>query len=674
MDVCKDLDITDYKSAFECFKQRFLIEKKSIFRLDVNTDILNNDSIKYLVDNFIENGYSGKASFIQKIEHQLITAPKEKNEENTILSNAIEVLAHIVWLWRLVPSNVKMSSTIKSVKEVFDLDGELKKIILKDNPFFNEEIKGIAEAGTFYNTNKPFEIAFVIKFLKYFIKYETEKTEVTILNEIGDISIITTGDLDINDKFETKNEEKSKPKTTSILNALLYLFEPNNYEAIVSNTHKQKIVNAFSNLVSDDCTPIYKPELDWKIKCIKDKLDDSNKSINFFYKEDIRELWDPSILLAKNVIYYGPSGTGKTYTIQNAVNQKVLLENAKVLFTQFYPSFGYEDFIEGLKPHIVEGATELKLTDGIFKKFCKEAIEELKYARMNNIEPQAYYFVADEINRAELSTVFGELLLCIEDSKRIDFDINGKIKNSSVLISTQYSYLYQNENDAVFIDDNGEYKFGVPSNLYFIGTMNTADRSISQMDKALRRRFEFTEMMSNPLLLHADLESVIESKEDWEDIRNWDMNNKHEFWSFDKDYSEDIMIEGVNLRRMLYKINQRIECLYDRDYTIGHAYFMGLWDSKKLNINELSNIFKNKIIPLLQECFYDDWEKIRLVLADNQKSEEYQFIKLKKAYDVIDLFGKNLDDYDLNEEKKVYEINIDAFQKPESYKEIYETK
>lgn len=121
---------------------------------------------------------------------------------------------------------------------------------------------------------------------------------------------------------------------------------------------------------------------------------------------------------------------------------------------------------------------------------------------------------------------------------------------------------------------------------------------------------------------------------------------------------------------MLEKINQRIEYLYDRDHTIGHAYFMSLKTNPSLA--ELDNIFRNKIIPLLQEYFYDDWEKIRLVLGDNQKEETFQFVKIKNGYDIKKLFGeKSIETLDYDEIQKVYEINHDAFKNPESYVKIY---
>ena len=209
-----------------------------------------------------------------------------------------------------------------------------------------------------------------------------------------------------------------------------------------------------------------------------------------------------------------------------------------------------------------------------------------------------YVLIIDEINRGNVSKIFGELITLLENDKRLG-------QENAIQVSLPYS----------------KDSFGVPPNLFIIGTMNTADRSIAPIDTALRRRFHFEEMMPN-------LEVV-----------------------------QDIMIEDIEVYKLLDSINKRIEYLYDRDHTIGHAYFMAL--KNRNNIETLSTIFQNKIIPLLQEYFYDDWEKIRLVLGDNQKEDEnLQFIKIKQGYNLKDLFGdKGLDSLDIDDESNIYEIN-----------------
>lgn len=221
-------------------------------------------------------------------------------------------------------------------------------------------------------------------------------------------------------------------------------------------------------------------------------------------------------------------------------------------------------------------------------------------------EKQNYVFIIDEINRGNISKIFGELITLIEPTKRLG-------ETEGVKVKLPYS----------------QKLFGVPDNVYIIGTMNTADRSIAAIDTALRRRFAFEEMMPDS--------SVVEG----------------------------IEVDGVSVSKLLDLINKRIEVLYDREHTIGHAYFTPLL--KDNSREDLFDIFRNKILPLLQEYFYEDYEKIRLVLGDNQKSDTaLQFIN-EVPVNYNELFGSNIYDYD---DKKVYKINEEAFGNIEAYKEI----
>lgn len=227
---------------------------------------------------------------------------------------------------------------------------------------------------------------------------------------------------------------------------------------------------------------------------------------------------------------------------------------------------------------------------------------------------EKYVFIIDEINRGNISKILGELITLIEESKRI-----GNVEEMRAILP--YSHK----------------EFGVPNNVYILGTMNTADRSIALMDTALRRRFHFEEMMPDS--------SVIDG----------------------------LMIsangENLDVAAMLNTINERIEYLYDREHTIGHAFFTGLKENPTLQ--GLAEVFRTSVVPLLQEYFYEDYEKIQLVLGDNSKSsDDYKFILDSKADERV--IFKGIPELDLKEKK--YKIQEEAFDRIQSYIEISETR
>ena len=340
----------------------------------------------------------------------------------------------------------------------------------------------------------------------------------------------------------------------------------------------------------------------------------------------------------KNLILYGPPGTGKTYNsviyavaicdgkpldeltdyaaVMSRYNE--LKKAGRISFTTFHQSYGYEEFIEGIKPIIDENKQDIGYTiePGVFKKFCDNAKSITRISTgiestviEENTEP--YVFIIDEINRGNISKIFGELITLIESTKRA-----GMPEAASAILP--YS---------------GD-EFSVPSNVYILGTMNTADRSIALMDTALRRRFQFVEMMPDSDVLrkiHAD------------------------------------KVEDLDVAAMLDKINERIEYLYDREHTIGHAFFTDLKDDATLE--KLQSIFEKSVIPLLQEYFYEDYQKIQLVLGDNAKSDDSLKFIIDEKVIAKNIFKGNVEDViDLPEKK--YSINSKAFENINSYKEI----
>lgn len=324
---------------------------------------------------------------------------------------------------------------------------------------------------------------------------------------------------------------------------------------------------------------------------------------------------------ALNRIYYGPPGTGKTYTLTRLL-KKDYEQDAGVVqrysFVTFHQSYGYEEFVEGLRPVLKgdaeAGEIQYEIRPGVFKELCSKA----------RLEPdQRFAMVIDEINRGNISKIFGELITLIEADKR---------EGAANMVSVTLSY-------------SGE-SFSVPANVDIIGTMNTADRSLALLDTALRRRFEFKPVLP--------------------DARDEEGAPLH---SLRVTSGEKV----IDIPKMLSAINQRVEALYDRDHCIGHAYFTALAqvpDGDK-RFDDLTQVFRNRIVPLLEEYFFEDWQKIRLVLGDNQKDKDMHFIQdHEQALDR--LFGSDhgLDAYDT---KRRYTLQETAFSKPDAYIGIYQT-
>ncbi len=289
-------------------------------------------------------------------------------------------------------------------------------------------------------------------------------------------------------------------------------------------------------------------------------------------------------------------------------------------FVTFHQSYGYEEFVEGLRPVLTSGADEsdvqYEIRSGVFKDLCRRA----------RLAPdQRFAMVIDEINRGNISKIFGELITLIEADKR-------EGGAHTVTVTLPYS---------------GE-PFSVPANVDIIGTMNTADRSLALLDTALRRRFEFVPILPDAGdEAGAPLAGLRISLDD----------------------------EVINIPKMLAAINRRIEALYDRDHCIGHAYFTGLKQiaDGQAQFDALKEVFRNRIIPLLEEYFFEDWQKIRLVLADNQKPTSAQFSAESADHEdvLIELFGHDhgLDTFST---KRRFHKQDAALSNPRAYIGIYE--
>ena len=385
----------------------------------------------------------------------------------------------------------------------------------------------------------------------------------------------------------------------SVRKAIEYFQNPKKKFPILSEGHREKIREHYklNELYTEQPFDFDEALINYaKYKWGENKDDESNLTYAYtiqIYKE--RSQWDCKVdttLLEKNynLILTGAPGTGKTYLARQMAKKLTNENDNNIGFVQFHPSYDYTDFVEGLRPKADNGNVVFKRVDGVFKEFCKKAIEETdgKWKEKDN----KYVFIIDEINRGEISKIFGELFFSIDPGyreKKEDQDNTNKV----IKVKTQYQNMITEDEDP-FKDG-----FYIPNNVYIIGTMNDIDRSVESMDFAFRRRFAFQEITAEE-----SMERIL--------------------------YDLDDSISGIAAEKM-GAINKTLNDLgLNSNYNIGAAYFM---KAKKYRYKYNGEI----------KCKWDQLWNLHLkgTLFEYFRGEPDANDKLKKLKDAYDNAGEN---------------------------------
>ena len=596
--------------AAQQWRERSLIGQQSVF--SESASLWTADLLDELDERFVKRPDVSGADFFSKLEKQLSEGS----------SDCKQLMAECLWLFFLFPAKDKITPAKKRehVCKVWSWSGynlDENHPLLKDGV-----LGGIGSPGPAYNQLRARELSLLIGAIRDLRSRESDERD-AIIKEPW--------------KFSDWLSSLPEARKRQLIHILPHLLFPDKFERISSKGNKCQILAGIDGISEKETGKWSTVKIDQALFDLRRRIEGERGNSIDFYQDEYKDKWQPQATprasnpaISKsayemsspspsavgppvNLILYGPPGTGKTYCLKNKYLPQYQGSaddpEDRFEFVTFHQSYAYEDFVEGIRPKTVNGTIIYEVVDGVLKRICKRAIKT---------PGKRFALFIDEINRGNVSKIFGELITLVELDKRIYSDDAGTRRPDCNGLEVTLPY-------------SGDH-FGVPANVDVIGTMNTADRSIALLDSALRRRFQFEELTPNAELLNASLDDG----------------------------------EGgvINLQLLLQRMNERLSHLLHRDQTLGHSYLFNV-----KSFDDLRRIFAREILPFLQEAFYDDWRQIRYVLADQAKHGEFQLVRLQ-TQNTASLFP-GVEPSEIGE-SAVFEIIGENDITPDMIRKIYE--